>query len=103
MPLAVTTGLMIVAGMVVWEIIRWSVQRFLKKTAGTQYVTVEACSACRNECKVSTGSDRKELLATIAKLDGKVDQLRSIIIRHLLLNTIDDEAGRRELEKMLNA
>lgn len=103
MQLDATTGLMIVVGMVAWEIIRWTVNRFLKQTAGTQYVTAEECLKCREHCRVNNSGDRQALIDTIGRLDNKVDQLRGIIIRHLLLNTIGDEAGRKELETMLNA
>lgn len=89
---------LLLAGYVALKLIDQIIMTAWKKSSfATQYVTVEECQRCRDLCKGITGD-------TMTELRTEVKQLKNIIIRHMLMNTIpEDTAARKELEKMIDA
>ena len=57
----VAQAMLFLVALVVWEIVKFGVDRFLKKSVATDYVTTTQCAGCQNKSDVEEKSVRDSL------------------------------------------
>ena len=98
MPAEYLNSIFIIVVLAAWEVIKWLIPRFMKKTVGTQYITVQECLQNREACGVHRDRKNEELFKLIRGLESEVKQLRMLIVRHMLHSNAPASAIEEAIE-----
>jgi len=91
-------AILLIIVLAAWEIVKWMIPRFMKKTVGTQYVTVAQCNENRKACGVHRDRKNDDLFNLIRGLRSEVKQLRILIVKHMLRSNAPTDAIEEALE-----
>lgn len=80
MPEPLSTAVIVVFGYVLLEIIKLTIGRFFKKTVDTEYVTVERCRNCREECSRTRTQGSAGMQDQVRELGKSIDLLRGVLL-----------------------
>lgn len=84
-----------ILGVIIWETIKLSVARYYKRTVETEYVTVERCRMCREECSRGRSSGATEMQSNIRELGKSLDLLRGILLVLAVKVGVDEETMQK--------
>lgn len=66
------------------EVMKWLVARFMKKAVGTQYMTVTACESSRTLCGGKRDQAHEELVGLITKATAETRRIRVLIVKYMV-------------------
>jgi hypothetical protein len=86
------TAIVVLLTLASWELIKKLIGKYWDKTVETDYVTVTACKACRDECHQKRSKKNDESLRLLKSLGSEVKSLRLTIIKHMVHSKAPAEA-----------